>query len=471
MTNYHVTMLGKKIGLTLSISLLFLLLSLPVCADDNKQYILFAHGMGADKSDWDMFADYAGHSHHTVFRTDVSRCGSVADRAQTLAKYINTLDVPDNSIKAVGHSMGGIDLRYIVGEAHAGHEPFLSAAKKIKEVYTIGSPHGGSFALELATTQVCILRVNGDCHIHVPIELSKAIGTVPACDPGDAARKDLSDKGMKQFNEKYPYSEFSVNGRHIPFLAFHFQCPVCGGTSDCAVGTGGQTWNGAPQNPGPSLLAVHSSDIHNNICNFWNDLGCEKLCEPQCSSCECRTVDAGPVHQTICPPFKDTCDAICNQCKSTCGSCPSCPAELSMTRDVLDNILKGSDDDGSRVPPHPFLRSSRGQVGQTTKEQGCIDSGGEVSAKMCCKSTGDFPSTCLIGACGCAPNDSHEVKTCDCGKGKCFNGTECVSAAASQDQTTEEEANLESAKLTPTIIGLIIGLVIGGLTVFFMRRK
>ncbi|XOB41911.1 MAG: hypothetical protein ACKKMS_00755 [Candidatus Nealsonbacteria bacterium] len=59
-------------------------------------------------------------------------------------------------------------------------------------------------------------------------------------------------------------------------------------------------------------------------------------------------------------------------------------------------------------------------------EQACINSGGTVSTGLCCLSVGDFPDTCVVGACGCAPASSHEVKICDCGKGKCFNGETCV---------------------------------------------
>jgi hypothetical protein len=59
-------------------------------------------------------------------------------------------------------------------------------------------------------------------------------------------------------------------------------------------------------------------------------------------------------------------------------------------------------------------------------EQGCIDSGGTVSTSNCCKATTDFPNLCPIGACGCSPDYSHEVKTCDCGPDKCFNGTKCT---------------------------------------------
>ena len=60
------------------------------------------------------------------------------------------------------------------------------------------------------------------------------------------------------------------------------------------------------------------------------------------------------------------------------------------------------------------------------KEQSCIDSGGTVRMSLCCMSTDDFPNMCLIGACGCSPENSHEVKVCDCPEGKCFDGNSCT---------------------------------------------
>ena len=62
----------------------------------------------------------------------------------------------------------------------------------------------------------------------------------------------------------------------------------------------------------------------------------------------------------------------------------------------------------------------------TEKEQACVNSGGELSTSLCCKTTGDFPNLCLIGPCGCSPDNSHQVKICDCGEGKCFDGNACV---------------------------------------------
>lgn len=62
------------------------------------------------------------------------------------------------------------------------------------------------------------------------------------------------------------------------------------------------------------------------------------------------------------------------------------------------------------------------------KEKACVDSGGIVTAALCCQSAEDFPDSCAIGACGCAPEYSHQVKFCGCGDGKCFEKNACVEA-------------------------------------------
>lgn len=64
-------------------------------------------------------------------------------------------------------------------------------------------------------------------------------------------------------------------------------------------------------------------------------------------------------------------------------------------------------------------------------EKACLNSGGKISTSLCCLSVSDFSSNCLIGGCGCSPDNSHQVKTCDCGQNKCFNGEKCVSAKKS----------------------------------------
>ena len=56
----------------------------------------------------------------------------------------------------------------------------------------------------------------------------------------------------------------------------------------------------------------------------------------------------------------------------------------------------------------------------------CTRSGGTVEIEKCCNSAPDFPNTCRQGPCGCGPSSSKDTKVCNCGAGKCFNGTACV---------------------------------------------
>jgi hypothetical protein len=63
-------------------------------------------------------------------------------------------------------------------------------------------------------------------------------------------------------------------------------------------------------------------------------------------------------------------------------------------------------------------------------EEKCLRAGGAVYIVDCtCWATQDFPNICIIGGgCTCAPTDkTHQIKMCDCGEGKCFNGSTCVS--------------------------------------------
>ncbi|MBI5609112.1 MAG: hypothetical protein HY902_09540 [Deltaproteobacteria bacterium] len=50
----------------------------------------------------------------------------------------------------------------------------------------------------------------------------------------------------------------------------------------------------------------------------------------------------------------------------------------------------------------------------------CTATGGSVGEGLCCQTAGDFPNSCAVGACGCAPNYSHKVLVCNCPAGKCF---------------------------------------------------
>lgn len=51
----------------------------------------------------------------------------------------------------------------------------------------------------------------------------------------------------------------------------------------------------------------------------------------------------------------------------------------------------------------------------------CINTLGQISSSACCAGAGDLSSTCLVGACGCSPANSHAVTTCVCPTGECFD--------------------------------------------------
>jgi hypothetical protein len=72
-------------------------------------------------------------------------------------------------------------------------------------------------------------------------------------------------------------------------------------------------------------------------------------------------------------------------------------------------------------------------VAAVAHNAGCVESGGIVSTANCCLSSGDFPNTCLTGACGCAPENSHEVSVCECSEDMCFDGRACVKRKENRD--------------------------------------
>ncbi|MDD5639600.1 MAG: hypothetical protein PHR47_02235 [Candidatus Pacebacteria bacterium] len=74
---------------------------------------------------------------------------------------------------------------------------------------------------------------------------------------------------------------------------------------------------------------------------------------------------------------------------------------------IVDGVLK-------EVPP------------AVVAEKGCVASGGKVVTRFCCSSSNEFPNLCAVGACGCSPTNRKEIKICDCGTNKCFNGNGCV---------------------------------------------
>jgi len=208
-----------------------------------KGNVLFAHGLTDVFNSFTDFAGYAEYRGYNVFGTSVDDCGYLQNRAEELSTYINyisdSLSIPDTSIVTIGHSMGGLDLRYIISKSgEAGNEEMLNAAKKIKSVYTIATPHKGQEVAELCTW-FSNLQGYLSCN-----DFMNAFGGNIDLEDECNALTNLSITYMNIFNELYPYDNFIVNNILIPFKAYAFQNGDQG--NDCVVPTDKQIWDGAP---------------------------------------------------------------------------------------------------------------------------------------------------------------------------------------------------------------------------------
>jgi len=90
------------------------------------------------------------------------------------------------------------------------------------------------------------------------------------------------------------------------------------------------------------------------------------------------------------------------------------PIVFSKPPQLYDKIDEDGSDDGKILPDidKNYIK--------------CIITGGKIEESLCCEGVQNFPNTCVVGACGCPPEFSEEVKICNCGRGKCWNGNGCV---------------------------------------------
>lgn len=176
--------------------------------------ILFAHGLNGSPLVWNIFAKKANDMGWRVLRTVVSKNGSIKKRARMLNAYIMKVNekcgIPDGSLRVVGHSMGGLDLRYLVHYQ-------LPAAKKIESVYTLATPHQGDNFANLGT---------GDAIENLKPEFMKNFNYWnPYCDE----QKALADMGK-------PSHRFQIDNRQIYLYAFRFNCDGNDNEGDGVVG-------------------------------------------------------------------------------------------------------------------------------------------------------------------------------------------------------------------------------------------
>lgn len=126
----------------------------------------------------------------------------------------------------------------------------------------------------------------------------------------------------------------------------------------------------------------------------------------------CAYVPAKPVDTDV-PVDVDTDVVSPHDTADTGGIDTDAPADTDVTpdTDVAPDTDVPADTDGGS---DPFGHAAA-----------CTASGGTVSTGICCQSTLDFPNTCAVGACGCAPQYSHTVRVCECPANTCWDGMTC----------------------------------------------
>ncbi len=120
----------------------------PILANGTYDFnLLMAHGGAGQAANWDSFVIMLERiaPEIQVIRTDVDGLGAVSRRAGQLSRFLLRQQV--SKVYVIGHSMGGLDARYVLTEAAYGNPAFTAAADLICGVYTIATPHFGGNGL------------------------------------------------------------------------------------------------------------------------------------------------------------------------------------------------------------------------------------------------------------------------------------------------------------------------------------
>jgi len=254
--------------------------SVDFVSEIQEHYILFAHGFMSNAKTWDDYVNNLAlcdnneaedNICYRVIRTDVAPMGSIQERATQLAAYIyeNYDDkLEEGSLLAVGHSMGGLDLHYIISKGHEieskqenDEKHFYALAKKIEKIYTIATPHkGNQFSGDILESLIDAYAIaNQSPTLIVLADLLQS-----------SAIHDMGLREMQAFNEKYPYTTFSIKSRKIPLYALRFKHNETA-PSDFVVALKNQSFNGAKHLQDPivgSHVSVFLSDATPELKNI-----------------------------------------------------------------------------------------------------------------------------------------------------------------------------------------------------------
>ena len=95
---------------------------------------------------------------------------------------------------------------------------------------------------------------------------------------------------------------------------------------------------------------------------------------------------------------------------------------------------------------------SPSSVPTSSVAKSCINSGGFVATRLCCKWASDFPDTCTEDVCACTslPN-LHYIDLCICPMDFCFDGAKCVESTPSPTSVSTS-APTSAPTFAPTIL-------------------
>lgn len=125
--------------------------------------------------------------------------GSVAERAQDLKDYLqdaNRSDVVDKRVHIIGHSLGGLDSRFMISK--------LGMADRVLSLTTIGTPHHGTPIANIIVTGVDPILNKFMDHLGVDVK----------------GLLDITTDACRRFNDDVPDADsvryFSIGGRFTP---------------------------------------------------------------------------------------------------------------------------------------------------------------------------------------------------------------------------------------------------------------
>jgi triacylglycerol lipase len=161
-----------------------------------KYPIVLIHGLGA-KSQLGPLPYFRTLPHwlrrhgNQVFIADLTAWHSIGQRAGELKAQIEA-QFPSEKVNLVGHSMGGLDARWLTSK--------LNIADRVNSVTTIGTPHRGSLLGDLVIGNI------SDRNFKLLERLASALG--------------MSNEGLRQLARKHCEQEISSQAPDMPGVTY-----------------------------------------------------------------------------------------------------------------------------------------------------------------------------------------------------------------------------------------------------------